>query len=374
VIPTAGELRAAFDEPARLSIGLEEEVMLLDAETFDLAPRAAELVARLHPDPRFKQELPAAQLEIATPPSASVAEAVSVLADGRRSLSRALDGSLHAAVAGVHPFAAPLGRVTKAERYEEILAEYGATARRQLVFALQVHVAVRGADRALAVYNGLRSYLPELAALAANAPFHDGRDTGLASVRPQISENLPRQGIPPAIESWEGFAEALRWGSAAGGVPEPRRWWWELRPHPEYGTLELRVPDAQSTLADTAAVAAVAHSLVAALAARHDAGEPLRIAPTWRIEENRWSALRHGLAGSMADLESGEVERTSDRLHRLVDELGEASKSVGCSGELSGAHRLIEQGGGSARQREIAAESGLPGLARRLAELFLAGA
>ena len=143
-------------------------------------------------------------------------------------------------------------------------------ARRQLVCALQVHVAVGGADRSLAVYNALRPWLPAIAALAANAPYHDGRDTGMASIRPKISELLPRQGIPPAISSWDAFADALRWGVASGAMPVPGRWWWELRPHPAYGTLEVRVPDAQATVADAAAVTALVVCLVAWLAERHD--------------------------------------------------------------------------------------------------------
>src|SRR5213075_2861884 len=134
---------------------------------------------------------------------------------------------------------------------------------------LQVHVAPGDAERTLAVYNALRGHLPELAALAANAPFHAGRDTGFASVRPLIGGLLPRQGVPPAIPSWEAFAETLRWGRVAGAVPEPRRWWWELRPHLAFGTLELRVPDAQTTVADAAAVAAFVHALVARLGERH---------------------------------------------------------------------------------------------------------
>ncbi len=154
----------------------------------------------------------------------------------------------------MHPFAAPLGELNGGERYDLTADEYGDIARSQLVCALQVHVAVGGADRTLAVYNGLRPWLPLVAALAANAPFHAGRDTGLASIRPKIGEQLPRQGIPPAIGSWEAFAAALAWGAASGAVPEPRRWWWELRPHPAYGTLEVRVPDAQSTVAEAGAV------------------------------------------------------------------------------------------------------------------------
>ncbi len=197
----------------------------------------------------------------------------------------------------MHPFSSGVGELNAGERYEHTRAEYGHVATRQLVCALQVHVALGGAERTLAVYNGLRAYLPLLAALAANAPFYEGRDCGLASVRPKLSELLPRQGVPPPIPSWAHYAELLRWGRRSGTFRDPRTWWWELRPHTLYGTLEFRVPDAQSTVADAAAVTAVAYGLVHWLAARHDAGESLPTVETWRIEENRWSACRHGTPG-----------------------------------------------------------------------------
>ena len=151
---------------------------------------------------------------------------------------------------------------------------------RQLVFGLHVHVAVRGADRALAVHNALRSYLPELAALAGNAPLHDGRDTGLASLRPKLSELLPRQGVPPAFASWEERAELERWGRRGGVFPAAGEPWWELRAHDEHGTIELRVPDTQSTPEEAAGVLALAAALIATLAGRHDAGEPCRSTTT----------------------------------------------------------------------------------------------
>ena len=191
------------------------------------------------------------------------------------------------------------------ERYRAIGAEYAAVANRQLVFGLHVHVAVRGADRALAVYNALRSYLPELAAAAANAPFYEGRDSGLASVRSRISGLLPRQGVPPAFESFEAYEGALRWC----GFEDPRQWWWELRLHPTLGTVEVRVPDTQRTVEETTAIGAFVHALVKHLAERHDAGERLPVAEAWRIDQNRWSACRHGLEGEMLDLESGERPR-----------------------------------------------------------------
>jgi glutamate---cysteine ligase / carboxylate-amine ligase len=188
----AERLEAIFDAPAPLTVGVEEEVMLLDPASLDLAPRAEEVLARVVDDPRFKAELPASQVEILTEPTTSAAAAVAALARGRDDLAEAMRGLARPATAGVHPFAAAEGKLSSSERYGLVRAEYGRIARRQLVASLQVHVALGGAAQTLPVYNALRSYLPEIAALAANAAFYRGSDTELASVRPKIAELLPR--------------------------------------------------------------------------------------------------------------------------------------------------------------------------------------
>jgi glutamate---cysteine ligase / carboxylate-amine ligase len=354
-----------------LTIGLEEEVFLVDRETLDLAPRAPDVLARLGGDARFKLELPAAQLEILTPPCADVAAAADRIAAGRRALLERAGDTVGAIGSGVHPFAATEGTLNRGERYERIERTYRAIARRQLVAALQIHVFVAGRERALAVYNALRSYLPEIAALAANAPLQSGRDTGLASVRPTIGTMLPRQGVPPAIASWAELDADLRWGAAAGTVPDAGSWWWELRPNMTYGTLEVRVPDTQIDAADGAAVAAFVHCLVAWLAGRHDAGEALPVHAGWRIAENRSSACRDGVDGTLADLDSGAAEPTAARLERLIHELAPVAAQRRCGAELGHARRLCRRNG-AIRQRAVAAERGPEGLVAWLVERFAA--
>ena len=346
--------------------------MVLDPDTLDLAPRATELLARVQGDGRFKPELPAAQLEILTEPTARVPDAIAALASGRHDLAAAADGLARLAAAGVHPFAATEGELNRGERYDRTASEYGDRARRQLVFALQVHVAPGSAERALAVYNALRSHLPDIAGLAANGPFHEGRDSGLASVRPTISGQLPRQGVPPPIASWDEYAAELAWGARAGSVADVNAWWWELRPHPRFGTLELRVPDAQTTVTEAAGVAAFVHCLVADLCRRHDGGEELIPAPSWRIGENRWWAARDGLDAELADLETGERRPLRDRLTELIDGLAPTAHELGCERELDVAEQLVRENG-AVRQRRVAAErGGAHGLVEWLASRWLA--
>ncbi len=368
----APSMRAVFDAPRAPTIGIEEELMLLDPGTRDLAPLCEEALAALASDTRFRAELVAAQIEIATPPRNTVAGAAQVLREARGELVGAVGGRALVAGAGVHPFAAGLGELHGAARYHELATEFASVARRQLVFGLHVHVAISGAERAVAVHDALRSHLPALAGLAANAPFYEGRDTGLASVRPTIAAMLPRQGVPPALGTWAAFERALSWGEGAGVLPAKQRWWWELRLHPTFGTIEVRVADTQTTVDESAAYAAVVHALVTWLAERFDAGEALPVAPTWRIAENRWWAARHGLDASFADLVTGEREPLRVRLERLFDELAPVAARLGCAADLERARALAAGPGGASRQRAAAARGGLDALAGWLAERVLA--
>jgi carboxylate-amine ligase len=319
---TGEELRAIFDAPAPLTVGIEEELMLLDPETLDLTPKANELLERTGGDGRFKLELPAAQFEIASPALRNPQDVEDFLLEARTDLSEKARGLVRLACAGVHPFAEEEGELNAGERYKRTLDEYGRLARRQLVFGLQVHVAVRPAEAALRVYNGLRALLPELLALSANSPFYRGADTGLQAVRPKLCELLPRQGVPPPLHSWDEYAEALRWGERAGGIPEPAVWWWELRPHPSFGTLEVRVPDAQATVEDTAAIVAVVHALARTLAdedgeGRHEQGRRAGEEPPVRVQiedhvlavVQQFPWIRHAFLTVGLALEDGVVGR-----------------------------------------------------------------
>jgi carboxylate-amine ligase len=363
-------LREVFTHARPGTVGIEEELMLLDAETLDLRPEARAVVAHAGHDERFKTELPAAQLEIVLPPATSAAEITEHLRQARHdaaALARR-SGALLAG-GGVHPFAAADGRLNGGPRYTAIADEFAGVARRQLVFGLHVHVALDGPDETLAVYNAIREHLPALAALSANAPYYEGRDTGLASTRPKLNDLLPRQGIPPVLPSWGTVADMHEWGRATGAVPDTGQWWWEARLHPVHGTLEVRVCDTQATVADTVALTATIRALTALLAARHRGGDLPDPAPAWRIDENRWSACRHGVEGRWFDVRGGAVRATRDHLYELLDELAPFMVSFASEAVLADARDLVEHPR-AARFRAAVREHGLPGAMARAADDF----
>ena len=371
--PREADIVAGFNQAAAGTVGAEEEFMVLRPGTWELVPEAEAALALVDDEVRFTGELPASQVEARTTPCRTIPELVAQLMHGRRDLAAAVEGSMALASAGTHPLAPPAGELTDSPRYEPSIRQYGSEVlSRQLVFAFQVHVAPGDALCTLAVYNSLRSYLPEIAAIAANAPFLGGKDTGLESVRPQISLLLPRQGVPPSFKSWGEFAAGLEWGEASGLMPRPGNWWWELRPRPSLGTLEVRVPDAQTTVAEAAGVAALIHSLVMWLAERHSAGEQLPVHPSWQIAENRWLAARDGIDAALADLATGERRSLRDSVRGLLGELEPTAERIGCASELATVSDLLVENG-AVRQQAIAKDSGIGELPAWLSSRFLAG-
>jgi carboxylate-amine ligase len=357
---TVARVVAAFEHTLSFTIGVEEELMLVDAETFDLAPLLAG-------DRRFSRELRAAQIEIITPVCMTAADACRELGHARRHLIERVDGRYRLLACGTHPFSSRYGEITDGDRYRQIADEYVWVATRSLVCGLHVHVAVPGADRALAIYNALRSYLPELAALGANSAFVDGRDTGMASVRPKFNDAYPRSGIPPAFGSWEQLVRFVDWGRSGGLFPDASHFWWEMRPHPVHGTIELRVADTQTALEDATALVAVIQALVAMLCERFDAGEALPLHETHWIAENAWRAHRYGVRGWLVDLDGGGRVATRERIAQLLDELEPYAARLDADQLLHSARALLA-GNGADRQRYVRDREGIDGLTRWLVE------
>ncbi|ONI71703.1 hypothetical protein BWI15_16250 [Kribbella sp. ALI-6-A] len=316
-VPDAASLRALFASTVPGTVGFEEELLVVHRGSWMPADASA-LVAGAG-DTRVKTELPACQLEIATSVHEKVTEAVEELRSCRALVADACGPDLAVIAAPVHPLLDGPTALASTQRAAELGDRYREVIGRQLVSSLQVHLAFGDADCTLGVYHALRDVLPELAALAGAAPFFAGRDTGLCSVRPVIASELPRQGVPPIINSWEEFADDLAWMVRGSTMADGSEWWWELRPHLRYGTLELRVLDVQATVERTSAIARFVHALGAHLAYQHHVRELPPPAPSWRIAENRWSALRDGVRGELLDLRTGSVLPTRRRLHDLID-------------------------------------------------------
>ena len=364
---TVEALAVAFDHPEPFTIGVEEELLLVDPVRLELVPAVDDVLELLGRDDRYARELRPSQLETVTRVCTTAADACRELTAARRDLVIALDGRYRVLASGTHPTSLPWGQITDGDRYRQIADEYPWAARRSLACGLHIHVAVSGADRALGVYNALRSYLPELAAVGANSAFFEGRDTGMSSVRPKLNEAFPRSGIPPAFAGWDELVRFVEWGRRGGLFPDATHLWWELRPHPVHGTLEIRVVDTQTRLKDAAAIVALVQALVVRLVEQHDAGEPLPVHETHRIAENSWRAHRHGVRGWVVDLDTGVQEPMRDRIARLVAELEPYAERYGALDHLTDVRGLLVDNG-SDRQRYVQEREGVDGLVRWLVD------
>jgi glutamate---cysteine ligase / carboxylate-amine ligase len=362
----AERCRLAFSDGRSLTVGVEEELILLEPTSLYPVDEIEEALLRLEDD-RFTCELRSAQLEVVTPPCVTVMDACREVSAARSFAIDRLAGLARIGAAGVHPSSTLPITITGRERYRRIARESPWSVREGLPSGLHVHVAVPGPTRALAVYNAARSFLPELAALGANSPFLGGADTGLSSVRLILNETFPRSGIPPAFRTWNDYGDFVAWGMSTGHFPDVSYLWWDLRPHPLHGTLEFRIADAQTRVEDVGAIVAVCQALVAWLVARFDAGEELPVHDTERIAENRRCGVRDGLGGALADLDVGLPLATRTRVGNLLGTLEPFAEALGSRNELLAAWTLLAENGAE-RQRRVAAACGLDEVVRRLAD------
>ncbi len=364
-------LRAAFDAAAlSLTIGAEEELLLVDHGADDLAPVVAEALTGMGADSRFHPEFREAQIEVVTRPCLTPADVGRELAVGRIDLAEALRGRARPVSCGTHPTAESLGPMMDGERYRAIATDNPWAALHMLTCGLHIHVALADGDRALAVYNTLRSYLPEFAALAANSPFHRSGDSGASSARAHLNRALSRAGVPPAFRDWDAYAEFVAWGRTGGSIPDPGYHWWDLRLHPGHGTLEIRACDAQTDVADAVALVGLAQTLVAWLAGRYERGESLPVHDSYRISESLWMAAREG---AVLDLDTGEREPILTRIGRLLDVLAPVGAELGTERELARVF-MLARSCEAERQRERVDRVGIDDLVDWLADETLASA
>jgi glutamate---cysteine ligase / carboxylate-amine ligase len=357
------------------TVGIEEEVMLLDPVTWMPASRSEEAMAALDPGIAgyTAAETHGSAVELATDPHATVGEAIGQLAQLREGLSAGLgELGLAAAVAGTHPLATWQNtEVSPGARYQFLYASMRELARREPTFALHVHVAVPDPDAALRALDGIREHLSLLLALSANSPFWQGRDTGLASARIPVFQVFPRTGAPRPYGSYAAYVEAVDVLLRCDAIPEPTFLWWDARLQPRLGTIEVRIMDAQTRVRDTAALAALVQCLVRSEAQRPAAGEDdSRPTPPEVIEENRFLAARDGTRAQLIVPNAGCRMPVSELLPPVLELCAPHAVALGCEDELAAAADLGRRSG-EARQRALAARpEGLRGVLRGLHDDF----
>jgi carboxylate-amine ligase len=323
-----------------------------------------------------KPELLQSVVEVATKVTSSVGEAVDDLRGLRARLrDAAADSNAVIAGAGTHPFSRyEHQEVTDRPRYVELIEAMRWVAERELIFGLHIHIGLDSPDKAIACTNAARTFLPELLALSANSPFWHGRKTGLASTRIKVFDSFPRSGLPPSFASFEEFELLVERGVKTNSFEDYTYIWWDLRPHPKFGTIEIRICDAQTRLDSIAPIVALAQSVVASLAADFDEGRPLPVQPVTLVGENKWRASRYGLGAQLIDLERDTERTVPAAVRSLADWCEPAAKKLGCSRELGQVEARLERGNGADEQGRVYEETeSLLAVAQRLAEQTVAG-
>jgi carboxylate-amine ligase len=315
-----------FAQATDLTVGLEEEFAILDPSTLELVPRFEELRdLALERDPLLGEsitgELISSEIEIVSGRGSDLAGALALQRERRRRLF-ALVSSQGASLAatGTHPWADYRAQpIIDTEHYRRVEQGLRYVAWRNNTFSLHVHVGLHGIDRALRVCDRLRPILPLLLAVSANSPYLDGRDSGLHSARTQsFTRNFPRCGIPDAFGGWPAYRRYIEFLVRTRSIVEFTQIWWSVRPHFEFGTVEVRICDAQSTVTESEALACLIVACVAQAARDVDEGVPFSDPPPRLIEENMWRAIRHGLDGHMIDLERSEEYPSAAIVERLA--------------------------------------------------------
>jgi carboxylate-amine ligase len=350
----------AFGARPPFTVGVEEEYMLLDPETFDLVPRVEALLAGGEQGSfreKLAPELFESLLETHTPVCRTLADVRRELSGIRRYVRDAAAGlGLRVGSAGTHPFSLfESQQITARDRYRGLVEELQYVARRELIFGFHVHVGVEDPDAAISVMHGLSLHLGELLALSASSPFWRGATTGLASTREHIFAGFPRSGPPPAFRNYEEYVELVTQLEATGCIDDYTRIWWDVRPHPRFGTVEMRVMDAVATIDDAVALAAYVLCLARRYSDGCDVPDPPRTA---LIAENKWRALRWGLDAELIDLEAATPRRIPVNLlvRRRLRTLAREARELACTAELDGIRAILDRGNGARRQLAAYAE------------------
>lgn len=362
---------------------MELEIQLIDKATKNLKPQALELLmaASQNPALHLKAEMTQAMVEINT----DICETVSDVGKNIKKQIQLLHSiadkkGIDLAISGSHPFQMPWERkIFPADRYLKILEKFQWLVRRLTIFGLHVHVGMPTGERAIHVINGLIGYIPHLLALSASSPFWEGHDTGLASSRVAVFESFPTGGLPYFFVDWNEFQKCFETLKAGGAVTSIKDIYWDIRPHFDFGTVEVRICDGLPTLRDTLGLVALIQCLVVWLDSQYEKGtrpRQVHMQRYWLAPENKWQAARYGLEGEIFVQEGSEKRPIREEIKKLVEILGPVAQSLQCEKELAIVPDILKKGNSTMRQREIFTQTGsfipvVESLVREFNESFL---
>jgi carboxylate-amine ligase len=350
----------AFGQSDPYTLGVEEEYMLLDGQTFDLVQHIDTVLAAVaghELEPRINPELMQSVLEIATPVCHTPAEVAEQLRHIRGYVCGiAREQGMRVGSAGTHPFSLfERQRITARDRYHALVDQMQYVARRELIFGMHIHVAVDDPDKAIHVVNGLLPQLGPLLALSASSPFWRGEPTGLRSSRQMVFAAFPRSGPPPRFESYAEYAEVVGQLEKTGCIPDYTHIWWDIRLHPRLGTIEVRICDAVTRLDHVIALVAYCQALVKLHSERFDRGEQIPSYHRILTTENKWLAGRYGIEAPLMDLATGRRNRVAaaQLIRRTLKEIEPHARELGSDRELEGIEEILRNGNGADRQLRV---------------------
>ena len=341
------------------TLGVEWEVQLIDAQTRLLRQDAGVVLAGLRglqesgEHPKMRHELMQSTVEVVTGICGTVAEAKADLAMTIKELQRTAEShGIVLAGAGTHPLSDWRdAKLAPSQRYAELVEQLQWPARRLQTMATHVHVGLRDADRAMPIVNALATYLPHLLGLTTSSPYWSGIDTGLASCRSIVFGSLPNTGPPPGLPDWKSFEDYMDTQLRAGTIRTIKEVWWDVRPHPDFGTIETRIADAVPTFREVGMLAALVQCLVQLFDTQLDRGYQLPRRSSWVIRDNKWRATRYGLDAVVITDDSGATAPLRDEIYELLRDLEPVAWRLGCVEELAVASEVLECGASSDRQR-----------------------
>ena len=355
-------MKIPFAASPRSSLGVEWELQLVSRETRQLTSGASEVLAELSPEgehPKAKHELLESTVEVITGVCGTVEEATADLAATIAELRPLVEArGLGMMCSGTHPTTDwATQTISPSPRYAKLVEDMQILARQLQIFGVHVHVGVRSPEKAIPIVNALSAYIPHFLALSASSPFWIGHDTGLASSRSKVFENLPTAGLPFQLGGWdefESYMETLITTRTIGSIKEV---WWDIRPHPSYGTVELRICDGLPTLHEVGMVAALSQCLVEVLDREIDKGYTLPTPKGWVVRENKWRAARYGMDAEIIREDETTVP-VRDALLEVAHDLRPTAERLGCAEELARVEQVVAGGASYQRQRAVARSAG----------------